>query len=155
MTLTESVKTCFRKYFTFSGRASRSEFWWFALFLSIISTGIQSYVSSDSQNLSFKFGLHFNIGTHAHLLENLFTAATFVPFIAALTRRLHDTGTSGWRALIYLAILATAVGSLWVLPWQISFIFIVFLMAFGVYSLCKKSRSGSNQYGPNPHEVTP
>ena len=32
MTFTESIKTCFSKYFTFAGRASRSEFWYFMLF---------------------------------------------------------------------------------------------------------------------------
>lgn len=33
MTFQHSIKTCFSKYVTFSGRAARSEFWWFALFV--------------------------------------------------------------------------------------------------------------------------
>ena len=38
MTFTESIKTCFSKYVTFSGRASRSEFWYFMLFCLLGST---------------------------------------------------------------------------------------------------------------------
>lgn len=36
MSFTESVSTCFKKYFVFSGRASRSEFWWFYLFCIVL-----------------------------------------------------------------------------------------------------------------------
>lgn len=35
MTFGQSVKTCFNKFVTYQGRASRSEFWWFALFNAI------------------------------------------------------------------------------------------------------------------------
>lgn len=37
MGFVEAVKTCFRKYFKFSGRARRSEFWWFTLFVTLVS----------------------------------------------------------------------------------------------------------------------
>ena len=62
----ESIKTCFNKYATFSGRASRSEFWWFqlAFFLSIFTI----------------------IGGLILLLPNM----------AVTVRRLHDVGKSGW-----------------------------------------------------------
>lgn len=36
MTFKASVKTCFRKFATFQGRASRSEYWWFFLFMLIV-----------------------------------------------------------------------------------------------------------------------
>ena len=39
MTFGQSFSTCMRKYATFSGRASRSEFWWFWLFTSMVSWG--------------------------------------------------------------------------------------------------------------------
>ena len=41
MTFSESVSTCFNKYFVFKGRASRSEYWWFQLIVT------PSFVISD------------------------------------------------------------------------------------------------------------
>ena len=38
MSFGEAIKTCFKKYATFSGRARRSEYWWFALFTHILSS---------------------------------------------------------------------------------------------------------------------
>ena len=37
MSFTEAVRTCISKYATFDGRATRSEFWWFYLFIVIVS----------------------------------------------------------------------------------------------------------------------
>ena len=37
MSFMEAIKACYAKYFTFSGRARRSEFWWFYLFSSIVN----------------------------------------------------------------------------------------------------------------------
>ena len=72
-----AVKTCFKKYFDFKGRARRSEFWWFALFVVIVSSV-----------LSYLAGL-----------------AVVIPELSALTRRLHDTNRSGWWvALLGLCI---------------------------------------------------
>jgi uncharacterized membrane protein YhaH (DUF805 family) len=45
MTFQESIRTCFAKYADFSGRASRSEYWWFALFITL--TWIASSMISD------------------------------------------------------------------------------------------------------------
>jgi uncharacterized membrane protein YhaH (DUF805 family) len=65
----EAVSTCFTKYFTFSGRASRSEYWFFAL-------------------------LGFIIGLIPGL--NLLGLVLFIPSLAVTVRRLHDTDRSGW-----------------------------------------------------------
>lgn len=81
MTFQESIKVCFAKYADFSGRASRSEYWWFILF--IILAGLA--ISLISQELS-----------------GLFTLGTLLPSIAAAARRLHDTNRSGWWQLIVL-----------------------------------------------------
>ena len=40
MTFAQSIETCFRKYATFKGRASRSEFWWFVLFWVLFQVGL-------------------------------------------------------------------------------------------------------------------
>lgn len=81
MTFQESVKVCFSKYADFGGRATRSEYWWFILFIVLVSLAA-SLLSNT--------------------LSALFSLATLVPSIAAATRRLHDTNRSGWWQLIVL-----------------------------------------------------
>ena len=82
-----AVKTCFKKYFDFKGRARRSEFWWFALFV-VIVTSILTYLS----------GLVPAIG----YVSLAFSLAVVIPEIAALTRRLHDTGRGGWWVVLLI-----------------------------------------------------
>lgn len=79
MTFTDSIKTCFSKYADFNGRARRSEYWWFFLF--IVLGSIAASVIDDTVNL-------------------LFTLATLLPSLAVAARRLHDIGRSGWWLLL-------------------------------------------------------
>ena len=79
MTFQESIRVCFSKYADFSGRADRSEYWWFVLFIIIVSLAT-SMLSS--------------------VLSGLFSLGTLLPSIAVATRRLHDTDRSGWWQLI-------------------------------------------------------
>jgi uncharacterized membrane protein YhaH (DUF805 family) len=81
MTFQDSIRTCFSKYADFSGRASRSEYWWFFLFL------IGVYIVASL------------IGNLAYWVA---VAATLLPSLAAGARRLHDTGRSGWWLLLNL-----------------------------------------------------
>ncbi|MDR7335280.1 DUF805 domain-containing protein [Roseateles asaccharophilus] len=79
MTFQESIRTCFSKYVDFSGRASRSEYWWFFLFLVII------YVAG---------------ALFSDFIYYLLVLGTFLPSLAVAVRRLHDTDRSGWWLLI-------------------------------------------------------
>lgn len=81
MTFQESIKVCFSKYADFSGRASRSEYWWFVLFIILVSAATS--VVSDT-------------------LCILFSLATLLPSLAAASRRLHDTQRSAWWQLVCL-----------------------------------------------------
>ena len=81
MTFQESIQVCFKKYADFTGRASRSEFWWFMLFLVLVSAG----TSMINQ-----------------VVSGLFSLATLVPSVAAAARRLHDTNRSGWLQLLWI-----------------------------------------------------
>ena len=81
MTFQESIQVCFKKYADFTGRASRSEYWWFALFVFLASAG----TSIISQ-----------------VASGLFSLATLLPSLAAGARRLHETGRSGWWQLLWL-----------------------------------------------------
>ena len=79
MTFGESISICFKKYATFEGRASRSEYWWFVLFeviVLIVAQLIHQYV--------------YAIAALGFLL----------PALAAGARRLHDIGKSGWWLLL-------------------------------------------------------
>ena len=79
MTFTESIQTCFKKYADFSGRASKSEFWWWTLFVILIGIGAQI------------------IGNIPGALVSL---GTLLPSLAVTSRRLHDIDRSGWWQLI-------------------------------------------------------
>jgi uncharacterized membrane protein YhaH (DUF805 family) len=79
MTFPDSIGTCFRKYADFSGVAIRSEFWWWALFCFVAGLAL------DTINVRLGWA---------------FTIATFLPYAAVTTRRLHDTNRSGWWQLL-------------------------------------------------------
>jgi len=81
MTFVESIKTCFSKYADFNGRASRPEFWWWVLFVVLVSAAT---------------------GAVSQMLSGLFSLAVLVPGLAVGARRLHDTDRSGWLQLVAL-----------------------------------------------------
>lgn len=89
----EAVKTCFSKYVVFSGRASRSEFWWFFLFTVIV----QAILSLIDAQL---FGVDPRTGDSRGVLSGLFQLAVFLPLLAAAWRRMHDSGRPGWYILL-------------------------------------------------------
>ncbi len=97
MTFFESILVCFKKYAEFDGRASRSEFWWFALFITLVTSALV-YISET--------------------LGSIFLIATLLPLLAAGTRRLRDTGKSGWWQLFLLVPVGGLVllGFLWAEP---------------------------------------
>ena len=86
MGFADAVKSVFNQYAGFSGRARRSEYWWFTLF-----TMLASVVASIVDAV-----VGFPVGTIALLL------AILLPSLAVSVRRLHDTGRSGWWLLIGL-----------------------------------------------------
>ena len=105
LSFNEAVGTCFRKYFDFTGRARGSEFWYFSLFCllillvtTILDINLFGYDWEDSGPL---------YSTSALIL--------LIPQISAATRRLHDSGKSGWWQLLYLTI----IGGFFVLYWLI------------------------------------
>jgi uncharacterized membrane protein YhaH (DUF805 family) len=93
MSFTEAVKTCLQKYVGFSGRARRSEYWWFFLFtvlVSIVADLIDVMLGTMSEDTNVGV-----VGTIAGL-------ALLLPSIAVAIRRLHDTSRSGWWILLGL-----------------------------------------------------
>ena len=94
MNFTQSIKTCFGKFATFAGTASRSEFWWFYLF-GLLLLGATSIVDV----LIFAPAPNFNP------ISSLAQLVILIPTLAAACRRLHDMGRSGWWQLIALTII--------------------------------------------------
>ncbi|MCG5238123.1 DUF805 domain-containing protein [Xanthobacter oligotrophicus] len=101
MNIQAAVSTCMSKYATFSGRASRSEFWWFQLAVVVFGWGLQ--ISSSNM-----------LGQKAAAIASLiYSLAAFIPQIAVGSRRLHDIGKSGWWQLLLL----TGIGFLPLVFW--------------------------------------
>jgi len=87
MDFVTAVKTVLiENYVNFQGRAQRSEFWWFALFVFVVSVVL---------NL---------VG---EVLGGLFALAVLLPYIAVAVRRLHDVDRTGWW---YLLVLIPIIG---------------------------------------------
>ena len=108
MDIATSIKTCFQKYAVFSGRASRSEFWWFALFTfiggivtSVADVMILGYISEDWGPLNI-----------------IFSIITTLPGIAVGARRLHDINRSGWWTIPISITSAVLVGLIWFVIWS-------------------------------------
>lgn len=102
-----AVKRFFKKYATFSGRASRSEYWWWTLvsvavgiILNII-IGVGSAATTPASALTSQAapGPGATVG---YILLAVWWLATIVPSLALVVRRLHDGNFSGWLVLIVL-----------------------------------------------------
>lgn len=91
-----AVKTCFKKYFDFKGRARRSEFWWFVLFVVIVST-VLSYFGMLLPGIGY--------------VSLAFSLAVLIPELAALCRRLHDTNHRGWWVALMALLVAGYYGT--------------------------------------------
>lgn len=124
MDFATAVRTCFSKYATFTGRARRAEFWWFALF-----NFLANFVLNIIDSVVFGFG-HGMMGGGAQPLSGLYSLAVLLPSLAVGARRLHDTGRSGW--------------------WQL----LVFIPLIGIIVLiwwyATAGDDGPNDYGPDP-----
>lgn len=162
----QAVATCLRNYVTFSGRASRSEFWWFAGAL-----WVGSAIAALIDTMLFG-GSPAEGGPATGVVAPLFSIATLLPGLAAGWRRMHDTGRMGIYVLypvtimIGLAFFAGVFESTGLLGQEpMSGLFgivffgaaILFLLSpfIVLWWLIRPSQPGTNAYGPNPHEVMP
>jgi uncharacterized membrane protein YhaH (DUF805 family) len=113
MAFGEAVRTCWRKYGDFDGRAARAEFWWWVLFVAVVQT-LASVV------LGLGLALFQNSGFLQWLLVLIFMVivlAFILPSIAVSVRRLHDRDLSGWWYLLGFVPFGSLVLFVWyVLP---------------------------------------
>lgn len=93
MSFFEAIAVNFRKYATFTGVASRPEFWWFALFVSLGGAALSALNLVTPQGTVY-------VGTS---LAACFGAAVLLPSLAVTVRRLRDSGRS-WTNLFWLLL---------------------------------------------------
>ena len=99
----QAVTRFFTRYTTFSGRASRSEYWWVALFNFLVLTVASILAALAGAGRTDEFGNPADPGPFGILvgvLVTLYLLAVLVPSLALNARRLHDAGFSGWLQLV-------------------------------------------------------
>ena len=140
MEFRDAVKICLtRKYCSFKGRASRSEFWWFCLFTLILNL-IVALVGL----------LLPALGSIVSAVQALWL---LLPTVGVTTRRLHDRNFSGWWQVLPLAAVLPAIagavlGADGLLVLAGSAAALASLGLLVVYVL--KGTTGPNRFGPNP-----
>lgn len=155
-----AIKMYFANYANFKGRSTRAEYWWVMLFLFLVSCALSLF------------------GTIGNYINYAFSLVCFIPGLAIGTRRLHDTGKSGWWLVIFYIAMAACFA--WVViilvknapclltgnPNEVAMmgeeilsviasVAIPYMVMFAgsiwwIVLMCKKSEP-DNQYGPNPY----
>ena len=167
MSFGEAIKSVFSKYATFSGRARRSEFWYFFLF-------------------NFLVSFVLNLIPHFSVVSGLWALAVLIPTLAVTVRRFHDIGKSGWTYLYFLIPGLLYMGYLFYFVFKyaysyiqagydldteliaelltenssslatISILMLVSLIASIIFIvwMARDSQPGENKWGPNPKEMS-
>ncbi len=114
----------YRKYFDFNGRARRSEYWLFVLFMAMVVIVLEALVAVVALSRQ-------GVSQHGAILGIMaFFLLSMIPLLALKFRRLHDTGRSAWWLLIGLV------------PFFGALVLLVFLVLDGT--------PGQNRFGPDP-----
>ncbi len=181
MTLPQAVRLCLRRYAAFNGRATRAEFWWWALAANVLII-VAATVDATLSALLLLPGI--GVFTPLALLIIL---GIFLPTLAVGVRRLHDIGKSGWWLLAWycidfiasLLLVVSLVGLLYFIAlWAVdddrylggalsggftllvvlgmvgiaAILTILVVYAWAIVWLVKQGESGANKYGRDPRE---
>lgn len=121
----------FRRYFDFSGRSRRREFWLFTLFWYLVTIGcgvlMLAGIPWDKFGSNAQPGFMLWVGMSIMML---FWLVSWIPGIAVTVRRFHDQGLSGWMYLLYFIPY---------LGWLIVMVF-----------MCIEGNRGENRFGYDP-----
>ncbi len=143
----------YRRYFDFSGRSRRMEYWMFFLFLFLI--GIAFNIAAMTFGFSASSMMRMNpngaadpsavfqgLGVGFWLIMTIygvFALATFIPQLAVTVRRLHDRNMSGWYLLLFFVLFMIPI---------INFIAIIVFIVF----MFLEGTRGPNRYGADPKD---
>ena len=159
MGFSDAVGTCLRNYVAFSGRARRSEYWWFVLAVALAGL-VASLIDA-----ALGFGGPRGGGGPINALVSLLT---FLPLLAAGWRRLHDVGRSGWwllappvaallGAAAVVAVIELSSGVAGGTATALSAVPGVLGLAAGIFLLVllvRRGEPGPNRFGPPPGATT-
>jgi uncharacterized membrane protein YhaH (DUF805 family) len=120
MGFTDAIKTGFQKYIGFGGRAARSEYWYWVLFVLLLQ--IVAWLIDMTL-----FG--FNT-TGVNPIGVIISLATLLPGLAVSVRRLHDIDRAGWWIFL---VLIPLIGAIVLIYWA-----------------CLRGTVGANRFGPDP-----
>jgi uncharacterized membrane protein YhaH (DUF805 family) len=121
MNFLQAFASGFKKYAVFSGRASRSEYWYWILFYALGQVVIGILIAGVVQTRNP------TLGSSAVIVSNVFSLIMFLPSLAVEVRRLHDVNRSGWWLLMNLSM----IGMIYpLLVWK-----------------CRKGTVGPNRFG--------
>ncbi len=126
MGFSQALRSFWGNYRNFKGRARRSEYWLIQLFL-VLTNLAAAVIDFALMNGDVE---RFIANGGGGIVGLIWILATIVPALAVLVRRLHDTGRSGWWALIGLVPVAGTI------------VLLVFTVA--------DSQAQQNNYGPSP-----
>jgi uncharacterized membrane protein YhaH (DUF805 family) len=170
----KAIASCYLNMFTFSGRARRAEYWWFALFLFLVGLGLQGWLVVRMMNdasfmamIGTEGGAELWFRQNPDMLRTLgfvmlgYVLFAWLPQLAVTVRRLHDTDRSGWYIFMPLVIYLLSVG--------IAFAITILTAGYGtmlalvlvtiaplaaslwfLIVLCLPGTHGTNRFGPDP-----
>ena len=121
----QAIASGFKNYVNFRGRASRSEYWYWALFI-----GLGRLATRIADAAVFRAPLNSTVYFNVQAFTAIFSLIIVLPTFAVATCRLHDVDRSGWWLLMYLTI----IGILFPL----------------LYWKCIKGTDGPNRFGDDP-----
>ncbi len=126
MNFTAAIRSFWSRFADFKGRSRRSEYWYVQLFLVVTNLAVAGIDLALMDGDVDRFIANGGGG----IVGLIWVFATIVPALAVLIRRLHDTGKTGWWALVGF----------------IPFVGAIVLLVFTVTD----SSPGENKYGTSP-----
>lgn len=128
----EAIKRAFAGWSTWSGRATRAEYWWWFLFVQLVAlipyVGIFASMDWETNGEGSIEGTGGGASAIWFVITLVVVLALLLPSIAVSVRRLHDTNRSGWW--YWIVLIPCGIGAIWYL--------ILMLLP---------STPGQNQYG--------
>ena len=147
MNFGKAVKSGFKNYANFQGRATRSEFWYWTLFFAMAYTGFYLAYITIGQNMGVSL-------MTAEIGNALMIAMLLLPSVAVTTRRLHDTNRSGWWQLIGVALFIGVILLPGLVNRQLGGILPMVALFALLGFLAKESDPAPNRFGLQTFEIS-
>ena len=167
--MTEATKTCLKQYSTFSGRARRSEYWWFFLAQYLIGIAITivwvvSFIAQMAiwiKNGSINDHSPFDVflTNPGFWLYAVYCLALIIPNLAVNVRRLHDIGRSGWFLLLFCLCPVLLFGAAFLIAYYdhdlwflmiFAYLASIFLSVLYIVWMATNGKKETNKWGPSP-----